>query len=391
MKIAFFSNYLNHHQLPFSINMTRLTNDKYRFIATTPIEQERLDLGYVDMNAQYSFVIRAYENGTQEELATQIANTSDVVIIGSAPDKYISKRLSQNMLTFRYSERIYKTGVWKAFLPHRILRNFILHTRYYKNPLYMLCASAYTAYDFSLHKAYIGKTFKWGYFPEFKDYGDFNDILKHKSTKIINILWVGRFISWKHPEIVIEIAERLKEKGHSFKVNMIGNGTLLSNIKALVREKGLDDCVSLLGSMSPSLVREYMERANIFLFTSDFNEGWGAVLNEAMNSGCAVVASHAIGSVPYLLQHGDNGFIYKYGDNKQAYRFVENLINNPEECKYIGKNAYFTIKDTWNAEEASKRLLCLIDCIMSGKDANLLYKDGPCSPAAIMHNDWYKN
>ncbi len=50
----------------------------------------------------------------------------------------------------------------------------------------------------------------------------------------------------------------------------------------------------MLGAMSPDKVRAYMERADVFLFTSDFNEGWGAVLNESMNSGCAVVASHAM-------------------------------------------------------------------------------------------------
>ena len=49
-----------------------------------------------------------------------------------------------------------------------------------------------------------------------------------------------------------------------------------------------------------------MEKSEIFLFTSDKGEGWGAVLNESMNSACAVVASHAIGSVPFLLKDGEN-------------------------------------------------------------------------------------
>jgi hypothetical protein len=37
--------------------------------------------------------------------------------------------------------------------------------------------------------------------------------------------------------------------------------------------------------MPPEEVRVHMEQSNIYLFTSDFGEGWGAVLNEAMNSG----------------------------------------------------------------------------------------------------------
>jgi glycosyltransferase involved in cell wall biosynthesis len=45
----------------------------------------------------------------------------------------------------------------------------------------------------------------------------------------------------------------------------------------------------------------------VFIFTSDRNEGWGAVLNEAMGSGCAVVAADLIGSVPYLIEHKKMG------------------------------------------------------------------------------------
>ena len=51
-----------------------------------------------------------------------------------------------------------------------------------------------------------------------------------------------------------------------------------------------------------SALEGYMESSHIFLlFTSDRNEG--AALNESMNSGCAVVASDAIGSVPYLMRY----------------------------------------------------------------------------------------
>lgn len=61
----------------------------------------------------------------------------------------------------------------------------------------------------------------------------------------------------------------------------------------------LNDYVTFTGPVQSDKVRGFMERAGIFLFTSDRQEGWGAVLNESMNSGCAVVASHAIGSVPF--------------------------------------------------------------------------------------------
>ena len=61
MKVVFISNFINHHQLPFSKEMIKLIGDGYRFIATEPIAQERLDLGYEDMNRKYSFVVCTYD------------------------------------------------------------------------------------------------------------------------------------------------------------------------------------------------------------------------------------------------------------------------------------------------------------------------------------------
>lgn len=74
----------------------------------------------------------------------------------------------------------------------------------------------------------------------------------------------------------------LKKKGYSFKISIIGNGEMEAQLREMIRSKGVEDCVEMLGAMSPDEVRAYMERADVFLFTSDFNEGWGAVLNESI-------------------------------------------------------------------------------------------------------------
>ena len=156
----------------------------------------------------------------------------------------------------------------------------------------------------------------------------------------------------------------------------------------MIREKKLDDCVHMLGGMRPEQVREYMERADIYLFTSDFNEGWGAVLNESMNSGCAVVASHAIGSVPFLIEDGRNGFVYKNGDIEDLDSKVVLLLNQPDLRMAIGKRAYRTIKEVWNAHVAAERFLALVMNLTNGEKATQIY-NGPCSSAPILRNNWY--
>ena len=127
-----------------------------------------------------------------------------------------------------------------------------------------------------------------------------------------------------------------------------------------------------------------MEKANLFLFTSDYNEGWGAVLNEAMNSGCTVIASHAIGSVPFVVKHNYNGIIYKDENLNDLIENVEEVILNKEKQYEIGLNAYKTIKSTWNAEKAAKNLIKLIDNLT--KKRKLLINDGPCSKSISISN-----
>lgn len=86
MKITFFSNFLNHHQLPFCLEMNKKANVEFRFVATEAIPEERLKLGYENMNSSYDFVIRAYESEEEYQRALALAYESDVVIIGSAPE-----------------------------------------------------------------------------------------------------------------------------------------------------------------------------------------------------------------------------------------------------------------------------------------------------------------
>lgn len=381
MKVTFISNFFNHHQKPFSEAMYKLTNGDYRFVATEKMTEERRKMGWGETEIP-NYVIEI-NNKIEEQYCLKLSLDSDIVIIGSAPDLYFIQRLKEKKLTFRYSERFYKEGINYKNILCLMASAWKHHWRYQRYPFYLLCASAYTAADAALFGNYISRTYKWGYFPETKYY-DIDSLIKQKQKN--TILWAGRFLEWKHPKISIYIAERLKKDGYNFRINLIGCGDMEDELRFLIKEKKLYDCVNLLGSMPPTAVRKYMENSSIFLFTSDFREGWGAVLNESMNSGCAVVASHAIGSVPFLINNGVNGLIYENGNIDQAYKYVKYLLDNPSQAELLGKNAYQTIIDTWNAEKAASNFIQLCEALLKGKDTPI--ESGPCSKAEIIKNDW---
>lgn len=377
MKIAFVSNFYNHHQKPVADELYSMLGDGYHFIETEKISQERLNMGW-GRDEKPPYVLQSYTDQTAKENCQRIIDEADVVITGSAPRSLLKTRLKNKKLTFYYSERIYKKKPPVYKYPVHFLKN-IKHIIRHRN-LYILCASAYTSADYAKVFTFKNKAYKWGYFTAVKEYENVDVLVADKTPN--SILWVARMLVLKHPEHAVEVAKRLKADGYDFKLNMIGSGEIEEQIKELIEKESLSDRVEMLGSMKPEEVREYMEKSEIFLFTSDRNEGWGAVLNESMNSACAVVANSAIGSVPFLMKDGENGYMYKDVDG--LYNKVKKLLDNAEERKRLSKNAYNTMIEEYNPKNAAKRLLSLCERMLEGEYKPFPFVDGVCSKAEIL-------
>lgn len=162
--------------------MYKNLGDNFVFVATSRVSDERLELGYEDMDDKYDFVLREYLDSQNEKIAMSLSQTSDVLIFGSAPKKYLEPRYESKKLTFRYSERLMKNGFIYGFNPLRYIKNFY-QFRVKEKDFYLLSASGYATLDYNFFGGYINKSFKWGYFPKFK-YQDLEILVqKNQITK----------------------------------------------------------------------------------------------------------------------------------------------------------------------------------------------------------------
>ena len=373
MKIVFVSDFLNHHQTLLCDNIHSQV-DTFYFIhgyngkgSVIKKKEER----------EYTMLYIDNPKRAKEEILS-----ADAVIFGSCPNRFIDMRMKENKLSFVYSERLFK----KSILQMLKMKNYKAAKHRFMNykdkNLYVLAASAYLPYDLSHYRFSAEKILKWGYFPEI-------NLIKDVPKKENSILFTGRFLDWKHTETVIETARLLKKDKFTFKVSLIGDGPEKEKLQNLVNKYNLNDCVEFLGIKSHQEVMQSMAEHEIFMFTSDYQEGWGAVLNEAMANGCAVVASSAAGATPFLIKHNENGKIYKYGKHKNAYQAVTELLLNKEEADRFGKNAMETIENEYNGKIAARKL---IQSVMEFNNTGLItpYEDGVLSRAEIIKNNWFK-
>lgn len=375
MKITFLTNLVNHHQIYVADELFKHYGHDYTYVAFEPLPDWLKKGGYQEIECSY--VLKAYESAKNKERAEKLAYESDIVIIGSAAEYLVKRRLKENKITFHYSERWFKKISYRLLSPRYWYYLYSYHTRYRNKRSYMLCASAFTASDVRKVWAYPNKCFKWGYFTKVEMFDIKKNLLEKRGKN--RIMWCARFLDWKHPELVVNLAEKLKYNGYDFVIDMFGSGVEFERIKQMIDTKGLLDIVHLRGNLpNEKIVQEYRSH-NIFLFTSDRGEGWGAVLNEAMSNGCAVVASHMIGSVPFLIKDGINGLIFRSENVDSLYNKVTYLLNNYEYCEQIAKEAYKTMVNEWSPTNAAIRLINLFDAVINNQLTSYNVTEGPCS------------
>ncbi len=370
MKIAFFLNNIAYHQEGLCNAFYKELGSDFRAVVFSKLPLSRIELGFEDMNKKYPYILRAYESNSPEELVRKTTEWADIGIVGSAPSYIFDLFLNQDKKVFLYSERFLKKGLWHRYIPSTRKQ---IKSRFRNHPNFeVLCASSYLPLDLKLC-GYTGNCLQWGYFPDLSDFKCNNQKNNIINNKKLSILWAGRYIDWKHPEIPVLLAKRLSAAGYEFTLNMYGSncGSAKKKTQKLVTKYKLETIVSVHGSVTPLEMHKLMQNADIFLATSDYREGWGVIVNESMASGCVLVASKAMGSVNFTVKSGYNGLLYDWDNMDDLFVEVKSLFDNSDLIHTLSKNAVEFMQNEYSPEMAVKRLISYL--------RGETYRSGICS------------
>lgn len=385
MKLVIYSKVLNHHQAYLADELYRLTDSQFRFVELTSCRDMK---GAATDFSRRSYIIQAWKSPEEYVEAMTLARTAEVCVFsGCEALPFEKQRLALDMLSFDMGERMLKRGLLNLASP-RIFRMFAAYhfNRWRHKPLYKLCCGDFAASDCRRLGMFMNRCFRWGYFSRPVENPDDAKVENENAcTRAIKLMWCGRFLKWKHPETAVEAVRILRDRGLAFHLDIYGDvptdvpaGKVYDreSLQRLIEKYELGNAVTLKGSHDNEKILEEMRRHDVLLLTSDKNEGWGVVANEALSAGCVLIASAEAGCAPSLVEEGRNGFIFHTRDAVELADRIERLILNPVMMKQMQSDGLRMMKQ-WEPAAAAGRLIDLTNNIRD--NAGRLPEQGPCS------------
>ena len=149
---------------------------------------------------------------------------------------------------------------------------------------------------------------------------------------VTSILSIGRLCSQKGYDYAIDAAEIMVHNGVSFRWYVLGGGELESELKGIVKEKGLEDRFIFLGLKGNPY--PYIKKANIIAQTSRY-EGKSVVLDEAKILKKPILVTN-YNSVCDQIEHKKTGYIVEL-DATDIARGLTEMIESKSLCDSLIK------------------------------------------------------
>jgi glycosyltransferase involved in cell wall biosynthesis len=169
------------------------------------------------------------------------------------------------------------------------------------------------------------------------------------SGDALKLLFVGRLIERKRPQLAIRALDRLLDKGTAASLVVAGHGPRAKDLRGLTATCGLRDRVALLGPIPEHEKWGLLAAADVFLFPSEL-EGFGFAAAEAQRAGVPVVAAGGTAASEVVV-HGKTGFVVA-GEPEAFARAIAQLAD-PIARREMGERArLLSRRFDWNASAA---------------------------------------
>lgn len=176
----------------------------------------------------------------------------------------------------------------------------------------------------------------------------------------LRVLWVGRLLRWKSVDTLFK-AVYAANKITPMTLTIVGGGPergRLNRLNAkLARWYGVGSRVTFYPSVPINAIRSFMRAHEVYVLPSSAYEGWGAVVNEALEEEMEVFGSYEAGSSATMLPKEN---LFHSGNWRElCNRLVRYAQMGERHCHGIG---------SWCVDEAVDYLLNVVSHSFARKD-----------------------
>lgn len=259
---------------------------------------------------------------------------------------------------FKHPFAIYESTIFNAY------KSFLIFVANRNNKLHLVANSNYVKSQLVMN----------GFRPEIisviRNMCDISNYKVSKNSKI-NIpifVYAGRVERSKGVFEIIYATEVLYKLGYKFKVQIVGTGKILNDLKTYVKLRHINN-VEFIGQITPQQVLELYRKSVAIMGPSKWPEPFGRFILEALVAGVPVIATRT-GGTPEGVIDGKTGFMYDSGNIEQLIVIMKKIIESPNISSQMRKNISKNMEDYLPEIVGNKRIQ-LYTYLLAGKNVNV--------------------
>ena len=197
--------------------------------------------------------------------------------------------------------------------------------------------------------------FPFGYFRSQARWTDRSGYFKDEAK--IEIVFAGQIIERKGLDILIEALDGIFDEYPTLILSVIGDGSMLPELRSLVEERSLTSRIRFEGVIPPERIPARLAVSDVVVLPSRW-DGWGVVVNEALSVGIPAIVSDQCGAAD-LIQNGRNGFVFRSEDVAELRAALRSFLSSKWEWSgFRARSA--EVGDTISVEAVAPYL---VDCL----------------------------
>ena len=162
----------------------------------------------------------------------------------------------------------------------------------------------------------------------------FFDTVREDTDYIVSI---GNLYSDKNHLLLINAFENILKEFPNEKLHIYGKGDLEEELTNIIKEKGLEESIYLMGSTDD--VPHVLSKAKLFVLTSN-HEGMPNALLEALAVGVPSISTDCpCGGPKSVIVPGESGFLIPVNNQIELENKIKLLLQDENLSSYIGENA----------------------------------------------------